>query len=170
MKSWPALAWVIILNLIDNNLKVVYSRDFTMNDIIYLYPSTTPYPGGFKCFTCENQPDNYQCNRWAPDEYCPKESRYCYTSHTMNATGESVSVTKRCATLEKCVSTGCTVSRHTRLKTCTSCCEGNICNIRVPGNSTDAVFATKSPLNRTTAHLHSTVLLILCINLLLLLP
>lgn len=32
----------------------------------------TPYPGGFKCFTCEKAADNYECNRWAPDIYCPR--------------------------------------------------------------------------------------------------
>uniref|UniRef100_A0A8D2M2B6 Uncharacterized protein n=1 Tax=Zonotrichia albicollis TaxID=44394 RepID=A0A8D2M2B6_ZONAL len=35
------------------------------------YPST-PYPHGFKCFTCEKASDNYECNRWAPDVYCPR--------------------------------------------------------------------------------------------------
>lgn len=32
----------------------------------------TPHPGGFKCFTCEDAEDNYSCNRWAPDKYCPR--------------------------------------------------------------------------------------------------
>ena len=34
--------------------------------------AATPFPGGFKCFTCEEAPDNYECNRWAPDLYCPQ--------------------------------------------------------------------------------------------------
>lgn len=34
--------------------------------------AATPYPGGFKCFTCEKAADNYECNRWAPDIYCPR--------------------------------------------------------------------------------------------------
>lgn len=34
--------------------------------------AATPYPGGFKCFTCQDAVDNYDCNRWAPDVYCPK--------------------------------------------------------------------------------------------------
>ncbi|MBN3324777.1 LYPD6 protein, partial [Atractosteus spatula] len=67
----------------------------------------TPYPGGFKCFTCENATDNYECNRWAPDLYCPREARYCFTSHRMDSRGESLSVTKRCVPLEDCLSTGC---------------------------------------------------------------
>lgn len=35
------------------------------------------------------------------------EDRYCYTSHTMDSYGESTSVTKRCATLQDCLSSGC---------------------------------------------------------------
>lgn len=34
--------------------------------------TATPHPGGFKCFTCQDAADNYECNRWAPDVYCPK--------------------------------------------------------------------------------------------------
>ncbi|KAG7250906.1 hypothetical protein CRUP_019585, partial [Coryphaenoides rupestris] len=64
------------------------------------------------CFTCEDAPDNYECNRWAPDLYCPREARYCYSRHTMNIDGDSVSVTKRCVALEDCLSTGCTGTDH----------------------------------------------------------
>lgn len=106
-------------------------------------PTATPHPGGFKCFTCEDAADNYECNRWAPDVYCPKgisafsllqcehfwdintislcsnikiiqklmsclpDARYCYTLHMMDSHGDSVSVTKRCVTLEDCRFTGC---------------------------------------------------------------
>ncbi|KAL6069970.1 hypothetical protein STEG23_001479, partial [Scotinomys teguina] len=74
--------------------------------------AATPYPGGFKCFTCEKAADNYECNRWAPDIYCPRDTRYCYTQHTMEVTGNSISVTKRCVPLEECLSTGCRDSEH----------------------------------------------------------
>lgn len=37
-----------------------------------LFLSATPFPHGFKCFTCEKAADNYECNRWAPDVYCPR--------------------------------------------------------------------------------------------------
>lgn len=37
-----------------------------------LSSTATPHPGGFKCFTCQDAADNYECNRWAPDVYCPK--------------------------------------------------------------------------------------------------
>ncbi|KAM7375304.1 hypothetical protein PAMA_014414 [Pampus argenteus] len=107
MESWPTVAWVLLMTNIADWLKTVQSRDFTMKDIILLHPSTTPHPGGFKCFTCQDAADNYECNRWAPDVYCPKGTRYCYTLHMMDNHGDSVSVTKRCVTLEDCLFTGC---------------------------------------------------------------
>ncbi|XP_010292881.1 PREDICTED: ly6/PLAUR domain-containing protein 6-like, partial [Phaethon lepturus] len=60
------------LALLASCLPAVQPRDFTVKDIVYLHPSTTPYPHGFKCFTCEKAADNYECNRWAPDVYCPR--------------------------------------------------------------------------------------------------
>ncbi|XP_026015418.1 ly6/PLAUR domain-containing protein 6 isoform X2 [Astatotilapia calliptera] len=107
MEAWPTVAWVLLLTTITDWVKTAQSRDFTMKDIILLHPSTTPYPGGFKCFTCQDAVDNYDCNRWAPDVYCPKDTKYCSTLHMMDRSGESVSVTKRCATLEECLFTGC---------------------------------------------------------------
>ncbi|MBN3306562.1 ly6/PLAUR domain-containing protein 6 [Amia ocellicauda] len=150
MEPWPTVAWVLLLSIITDWLRTVHSRDFTFRDIIYLHPSSTPFPGGFKCFTCENASDNYECNRWAPDIYCPRETRYCFTQHTMDSRGESVSVTKRCVPLEDCLSTGCIQLNPEGHKVCTSCCEGTICNMPLPNNETDAIFATTSPLNKTT--------------------
>ncbi|KAJ8247112.1 hypothetical protein GJAV_G00258880 [Gymnothorax javanicus] len=149
MEPWPIGAWVLLLALIADWLSTTESRDFTVKDIIYLHPSTTPYPGGFKCFTCENATDNYECNRWAPDVYCPRETRYCFTHHKMDFLGESLSVTKRCVALEECLSIGCTEADHEGNKVCTACCEGHICNLPLPRNETEAVFATTSPINRT---------------------
>ncbi|NXX55294.1 LYPD6 protein, partial [Scopus umbretta] len=137
---------VLLLSLLAGCLPAVQPRDFTMKDIVYLHPSTTPYPHGFKCFTCEKAADNYECNRWAPDVYCPRGTRYCFSQHMMKVTGESVSVTKRCVPLEDCLSTGCTYVKHEEYKICTSCCEGSICNLPLPRNTTDAVFTTLSPL------------------------
>uniref|UniRef100_A0A8B9TP17 LY6/PLAUR domain containing 6 n=2 Tax=Anas platyrhynchos TaxID=8839 RepID=A0A8B9TP17_ANAPL len=114
-----------------------------------LFLSATPFPHGFKCFTCEKAADNYECNRWAPDVYCPRGTRYCFSQHMMKVTGESVSVTKRCVPLEDCLSTGCTYVKHEEYKVCTSCCEGSICNLPLPRNTTDAVFTTLSPLSST---------------------
>ncbi|KAG8559994.1 hypothetical protein GDO81_017530 [Engystomops pustulosus] len=152
METWPAVAWFLLFSHIADWLQAVHSRDFTVQDIIFLYPSTTPYPGGFKCFTCEKAKDNYECNRWAPDVYCPRDTRYCYSQHIMDVTGESSSVTKSCASLEQCLNTGCRESGLHGHKVCTSCCEGNICNMAVPRNDTDAVFATTSPLSHSERH------------------
>uniref|UniRef100_A0A3B3SKW4 LY6/PLAUR domain containing 6 n=1 Tax=Paramormyrops kingsleyae TaxID=1676925 RepID=A0A3B3SKW4_9TELE len=112
MEPSPHLAWVLLLSLIADWSEKGQSRDFTVNDIVYLHPSTTPFPGGFKCFTCEDAADNYSCNRWARDVYCPRETRYCYTHHRMDARGDSVSVTKRCVALEDCLSAGCRDINH----------------------------------------------------------
>ncbi|XP_039183774.1 ly6/PLAUR domain-containing protein 6 isoform X2 [Crotalus tigris] len=116
------------------------------------YVAATPYPGGFKCFTCEQAVDNYECNQWAPDVYCPRATRYCYSQHTLEANGKSVSVTKRCVPLEDCLTTGCIALQHKGLKVCTSCCEGNICNLTLPRNSSDAIFSTTTPINHTQRH------------------
>ncbi|MBV97112.1 Ly6/PLAUR domain-containing protein 6, partial [Eschrichtius robustus] len=79
-------------------------------------------------------------------------TRYCYTQHTMEVTGNSISVTKRCVPLEDCLSTGCRDSEHEGHKVCTSCCEGNICNLPLPRNESDATFTTTSPINQTNGH------------------
>ncbi|XP_057242838.1 ly6/PLAUR domain-containing protein 6 [Malurus melanocephalus] len=153
--AWPpglllSLSLSLLLLLLAGHAPATRSRDFSAKDIVYLHPSTTPYPHGFKCFTCEKASDNYECNRWAPDVYCPRGTRYCFSQHMMKASGESVSVTKRCVALEECLSTGCTYIRHEEYKVCTSCCEGSICNLPLPRNATDAVFSTLSPLNGGT--------------------
>ncbi|XP_038607475.1 ly6/PLAUR domain-containing protein 6 isoform X2 [Tachyglossus aculeatus] len=72
MEPWPRLALVLLLGPLADGSKAAPSKEFTVKDIVYLHPSTTPYPGGFKCFTCEKATDNYDCNRWAPDVYCPR--------------------------------------------------------------------------------------------------
>nr|XP_054492048.1 ly6/PLAUR domain-containing protein 6 [Agelaius phoeniceus] len=149
--AWPPRLFLLFLFLLflflPGRAPAARSRDFTAKDIVYLHPSTTPYPHGFKCFTCEKASDNYECNRWAPDVYCPRGTRYCFSQHMMRASGESVSVTKRCVALEECLSTGCTYIRHEEYKVCTSCCEGSICNLPLPRNASDAVFATLAPLS-----------------------
>ncbi|XP_061571705.1 ly6/PLAUR domain-containing protein 6 [Cololabis saira] len=158
MEGWPTVAWILLLTAISDRLKTIQARDFTMKDIILLHPSTTPHPGSFKCFTCEDAADNYDCNRWAPDVYCPKETNYCYTLHMMDNLGDSVSVTKRCATLENCRFAGCVTVTDNGYQVCTSCCEGNICNMLVPRDNSSAVFS-KSPLVNSGTRLHPAVLL-----------
>ncbi|XP_026158024.1 ly6/PLAUR domain-containing protein 6 isoform X4 [Mastacembelus armatus] len=120
--------------------------------------TATPHPGAFKCFTCQNAADNYECNRWAPDVYCPKDTRYCYTLHMMDDHGDSVSVTKRCATLEDCLFTGCAHVTDHGSQVCSSCCEGNICNMLVPRNESSAVFSSTSPLVSSSGRPHPAAL------------
>ncbi|KAM9328652.1 ly6/PLAUR domain-containing protein 6 [Pholidichthys leucotaenia] len=146
MEAWPTVVWVLLVTTITELLKSAQSRDFTMKDIVQLHPSTTPHPRAFKCFTCQGAADNYECNRWAPDVYCPKDTRYCVTLHIMDSSGDSVSVTKRCAALKDCQFTGCTDVSHNGYQMCSSCCEGNICNLLVPRNDSSAIFSSTSPL------------------------
>ncbi|XP_031708237.1 ly6/PLAUR domain-containing protein 6 [Anarrhichthys ocellatus] len=146
MEAWPTVAWVLLMTNVADWLTAVQSRDFSMTDIILLHPSTTPHPGGFKCFTCEEAADNYECNRWAPDVYCPKDARYCSTLHMMDNHGNSVSVTKRCVALKDCLFTGCTGVTDNGHQMCSSCCEGNICNVLVPRNASSSIFSSTSPL------------------------
>uniref|UniRef100_A0A8C3MTJ2 Uncharacterized protein n=1 Tax=Geospiza parvula TaxID=87175 RepID=A0A8C3MTJ2_GEOPR len=101
----------------------------------------TPFPNSFKCFTCDNAVDNYNCNRWAEDRWCPESTRYCLTAHLFTALGESTSVTKRCATGEECHLVGCHRRGDSGHTECVSCCEGMICNVEIPTNATNAVFA-----------------------------
>ncbi len=47
------------------------------------------------------------------------------------------------------------------MQVCTSCCEGNICNMALPQNETDAIFATTSPINdsvQTSTESHAAAL------------
>ncbi|XP_005519642.1 PREDICTED: ly6/PLAUR domain-containing protein 6B [Pseudopodoces humilis] len=101
----------------------------------------TPFPNSFKCFTCDNAVDNYNCNRWAEDRWCPESTRYCLTVHLFTAHGESTSVTKKCATGEECHLVGCHRRGDGGHTECVSCCEGMICNVEIPTNATNAVFA-----------------------------
>nr|XP_046238554.1 ly6/PLAUR domain-containing protein 6-like [Scatophagus argus] len=158
MEAWPTVAWVLLMISVADWLKTVQSRDFTMMDIIMLHPSTTPHPGGFKCFTCQDAADNYECNRWAPDVYCPKDTRYCYTLHVMDNKGDSVSVTKRCVALQDCLLTGCADVTDNGYQVCSSCCEGNICNVLVPRNESSAIFSSTSPLVSSSRRLHPATL------------
>ncbi|KAK4817232.1 hypothetical protein QYF61_004143 [Mycteria americana] len=101
----------------------------------------TPFPNSFKCFTCDNAVDNYNCNRWAEDRWCPESTQYCLTVHLFTDHGKSTSVTKKCATGEECHFVGCHHHRESGHTECVSCCEGMICNVEIPTNHTNAIFA-----------------------------
>ncbi|KAI1899422.1 hypothetical protein AGOR_G00061620 [Albula goreensis] len=103
----------------------------------------TPFPKSFKCFTCEHASDNYNCNRWAEDKWCPQNTKFCMTVHHFTSHGKSRSVTKRCAAREDCHAVGCRHHRATGHTECVSCCEGMICNVEVPTNHSNAVFAMR---------------------------
>ncbi|XP_028275626.1 ly6/PLAUR domain-containing protein 6 [Parambassis ranga] len=163
METWPTVAWALLLTAIAERVRGVQSREFTMKDIVQLHPSTTPHPGGFKCFTCQDAADNYECNRWAPDVYCPRDTRYCYTLHMMDSRGDSISVTKRCATLTECQFTGCADITDNGSQVCSSCCEGNICNLLVPQNNSSAIFSSKSPVVGSGRRLHTPPMCYTCI-------
>ncbi|KAG9349398.1 hypothetical protein JZ751_027841 [Albula glossodonta] len=107
------------------------------------YPPPTPFPKSFKCFTCEHASDNYNCNRWAEDKWCPQNTKFCMTVHHFTSHGKSRSVTKRCASREDCHAVGCRHHRATGHTECVSCCEGMICNVEVPTNHSNAVFAMR---------------------------
>ncbi|XP_061083073.1 ly6/PLAUR domain-containing protein 6B-like [Conger conger] len=108
----------------------------------------TPFPKSFKCFTCERASDNYNCNRWAEDKWCPQNTKFCITVHRFSSHGKSRSVTKRCAVRDDCLAVGCHHNGDTSHTECTSCCEGMVCNVEVPTNHSNAVF--------TMRHAHST--------------
>ncbi|ETE65248.1 Ly6/PLAUR domain-containing protein 6, partial [Ophiophagus hannah] len=139
MESWPTLGWLLFLSLIADCLKGTRARDFTVKDIVYLHPSIIMIVHDAK------QGDTTSYFSWLA-------TRYCYSQHTLEANGKSVSVTKRCVPLEDCLTTGCIALQHKGLKVCTSCCEGNICNLTLPRNSSDAVFSTTTPINHTQRH------------------
>ncbi|XP_015724715.1 ly6/PLAUR domain-containing protein 6B isoform X1 [Coturnix japonica] len=101
----------------------------------------TPFPNSFKCFTCDNAVDNYNCNRWAEDRWCPESAQYCLTVHLFTDHGKSTSVTKKCATGDECHFVGCHHHRESGHTECVSCCEGMICNVEIPTNHTNAVLA-----------------------------
>ncbi|XP_036396709.1 ly6/PLAUR domain-containing protein 6B-like [Megalops cyprinoides] len=103
----------------------------------------TPFPKSFKCFTCEHALDNYSCNRWAEDKWCPQNTSFCMTIHRFTGLGNSISVTKRCAVREDCHAAGCRHHRDSGYTECVSCCEGMACNVEVPTNHTNAVFAMR---------------------------
>ncbi|XP_056321320.1 ly6/PLAUR domain-containing protein 6B isoform X1 [Danio aesculapii] len=148
---------VLVLLLVD----LVTSENI---DFYNLRPAieATPYPKSFKCFTCEQASDNYSCNRWAEDVWCPQNTQYCMTIHHFNHQGKTKFVTKRCAVRDECRLAGCRHHKNTHHE-CVSCCEGMVCNVELPTNYTNAVFAqrrTHSSASATFRSWHSVILLI----------
>ncbi|XP_028927370.1 ly6/PLAUR domain-containing protein 6B isoform X5 [Ornithorhynchus anatinus] len=110
----------------------------------------TPFPNSFKCFTCDRAADNYNCNRWAEDKWCPPSAQYCMTVHHFTNHGRSTSVTKKCASKSDCHFVGCQHHQESGRTECRSCCEGMICNIEVPTNHTNAVLVVLPALRASS--------------------
>ncbi|XP_029461304.1 ly6/PLAUR domain-containing protein 6B [Rhinatrema bivittatum] len=140
MQTSHRLLIICFLPLFACSVNWISARNINFYNVIpHIGP--TPFPNSFKCFTCESAVDNYNCNRWAEDKWCPPNTRYCLTVHHFASHGRSRSVTKKCATKEECHRVGCHHYRDSGHTECVSCCEGMICNIEVPTNHTNAIFS-----------------------------
>uniref|UniRef100_A0A672TAY2 Uncharacterized protein n=1 Tax=Sinocyclocheilus grahami TaxID=75366 RepID=A0A672TAY2_SINGR len=117
-------------------IKAVQSRDFTEKDIIFLHPSKliSEIPNSFITVSRTSQ-NPLSC---VPARQCAAgDIRICSMSQW---------------------------GLRERVCVCTSCCEGNICNMPLPRNETDAIFATTSPINDSIRPAQSpTLLLSVCI-------
>ncbi|XP_078572486.1 ly6/PLAUR domain-containing protein 6-like isoform X1 [Branchiostoma floridae x Branchiostoma japonicum] len=154
-------SYSFLVAVISHLLQMAYGQDIKW-DAAYT-PSSTPFPGSMKCWTCEEASDNYNCNRWAPDVYCPQGTKYCHTLHRMNGEGGSVMVRKKCAAMEDCTpnTVGCSINTDGSM-VCIACCEGNICNPEVPTNHTTAIFATITPYDvGSSSHFNPSVQVLL---------
>uniref|UniRef100_A0A8C5IHL1 LY6/PLAUR domain containing 6B n=1 Tax=Junco hyemalis TaxID=40217 RepID=A0A8C5IHL1_JUNHY len=81
----------------------------------------------FKCFTCDNAVDNYNCNRWAEDRWCPEKLFLMMASDSRIAFCGGINYRELMTLLSR--------------QECVSCCEGMICNVEIPTNATNAVLA-----------------------------
>ncbi|XP_031832734.1 uncharacterized protein LOC116427029 [Nomia melanderi] len=96
------------------------------------------------CYTCVNVSDNQMCNEWAIDTPCPAAGRdFCRSLHILDSKGNSVLVSKSCASSEECgpASVGC-IPVDTQ-QVCISCCDLSYCNIESPTNATNAIYSRK---------------------------
>lgn len=96
------------------------------------------------CYTCVNVSDNQMCNEWAIDTPCPAGGRdFCRSLHILDSKGNSVLVSKSCASSAECgpSSVGCIPVDTQQI--CISCCDLSYCNIESPTNATNAIFSRK---------------------------
>ncbi|XP_071768732.1 ly6/PLAUR domain-containing protein 6B [Centroberyx gerrardi] len=152
-----ALSMALQITATVHLLALVAISDLVKTDHINFYNvrppvEATPFPKSFKCFTCDRANDNYSCNRWAEDKWCPQSTRFCMTIHYFTNHGKTKFVTKRCAAREDCYMAGCRHHRDTSHTECISCCEGTICNTEVPTNHTNAVFAKRQTMYSSAPH------------------
>ncbi|XP_033640057.1 ly6/PLAUR domain-containing protein 6-like [Asterias rubens] len=162
IKQWlsPVLFYVVLMSTCSAP---------TEPTLIFSYDDSTPFPNAIKCFTCTDKKSNRECNERAYDAFCPKGTKYCYSSHYLNQkSGESILVNKKCALQEECTvnAVGCKDTSTKHVQRCVSCCEGTQCNFWSPHNSTTAVFSTVTPLNSAPQHTIPNVILIVTLTLL----
>ncbi|KAG7209845.1 hypothetical protein KM043_011450 [Ampulex compressa] len=84
------------------------------------------------------------CNEWAIDTPCPAGGRdFCRSLHILDSRGNSVLVSKSCASNAECgpASVGCIPVDTQQI--CISCCDLSYCNIDSPTNATNAVYSRK---------------------------
>lgn len=94
------------------------------------------------CYYCVNVTSNEICNRFAIERPCPTEDlSVCHTHHVMDDRGETLAVTKTCATPQTCFSqVGCRRDKSTNQTVCVNCCDLRYCNVEVAFNASTAVF------------------------------
>jgi len=94
------------------------------------------------CYFCVNVSNNYMCNRFAIDVPCPTDLTVCHNSHVMDDQGNTLSVSKKCATEQMCSGqVGCRQTPGLANQTvCVSCCDLGYCNEDVAYNASAAIF------------------------------
>jgi len=97
---------------------------------------------GMTCYFCVNVSSNYMCNRFAIDVPCSTDLTVCHNSHVMDDQGNTLSVSKKCATEEMCSSqVGChQMAGSANHTVCVACCDLAYCNEDVPHNGSTAIF------------------------------
>ncbi|XP_074841697.1 lymphocyte antigen 6E-like [Carettochelys insculpta] len=81
-----------------------------------------------KCFTCNNEPSNWNCIKITD---CAEDEKYCVTSYTKTGMGEKAKhyITKKCSTV--CPQTNLNLGAAA---TSVSCCQYSLCNISGAGS------------------------------------
>ncbi|XP_045155220.1 ly6/PLAUR domain-containing protein 6B isoform X2 [Echinops telfairi] len=81
-------------------------------------------------------------------------TQYCLTVHHFTRQGRSTAITKKCASQSECHFVGCHHSLDSDHTECRSCCEGMICNVDLPTNHTNAVFAVMHAQRTSDGSMH----------------
>uniref|UniRef100_A0A8C4YG95 UPAR/Ly6 domain-containing protein n=1 Tax=Gopherus evgoodei TaxID=1825980 RepID=A0A8C4YG95_9SAUR len=102
-----------------------------------VYLSFVPF-SSLKCFTCNDEPSNWNCIKITD---CAENDKYCLTTYTKTGLGEKAEyrITKKCSA--ECPQTNWNVGIAAAS---TSCCQHSLCNISGASSvkSSYAVMAT----------------------------